>query len=50
MDMAEKDNVEGKCPACRTPYNKEKIVDKAAQCERSSFMPSSVQKCFGCFL
>ncbi|XP_074349155.1 uncharacterized protein LOC141688908 isoform X2 [Apium graveolens] len=34
MDMAEKDNVEGRCPACRTPYNKEKIVDKAAQCER----------------
>ncbi|KAL1818939.1 hypothetical protein ACET3Z_013808 [Daucus carota] len=34
MDMAEKDNVEGRCPACRSPYNKEKIVDKAAQCER----------------
>ncbi|KAK1373637.1 RNA recognition motif-containing protein [Heracleum sosnowskyi] len=41
MDMAEKDNVEGRCPACRTPYNKEKIVDKAAQCER---LVSSVEK------
>ncbi|MFS7913054.1 putative Zinc finger, RING/FYVE/PHD-type, CCR4-NOT transcription complex subunit 4 [Helianthus anomalus] len=26
MDMAEKDDTEGRCPACRTPYNKEKIV------------------------
>jgi CCR4-NOT transcription complex subunit 4 len=34
MDMAEKDDTEGKCPACRTPYNKEKIVDKARKCER----------------
>ncbi|KAK1398496.1 CCR4-NOT transcription complex subunit 4 [Heracleum sosnowskyi] len=34
INMAEKDNVEGRCPACRTPYNKEKIVDKAAECER----------------
>nr|XP_017252599.1 PREDICTED: uncharacterized protein LOC108223059 isoform X1 [Daucus carota subsp. sativus] len=34
INMAEKDNVEGRCPACRTPYNKEKIVEKAAQCER----------------
>ena len=24
--MAEKDNSEGRCPACRAPYNKEKIV------------------------
>ncbi|GFP95672.1 ccr4-not transcription complex subunit 4 [Phtheirospermum japonicum] len=34
MDMAEKDETEGRCPACRTPYNKEKIVGTAASCER----------------
>ncbi|CAI9287893.1 unnamed protein product [Lactuca saligna] len=34
MDMAEKDNTEGRCPACRTPYNKEKIVGTASKCER----------------
>ncbi|KAL3518296.1 hypothetical protein ACH5RR_020885 [Cinchona calisaya] len=34
MDMAEKDDTEGRCPACRTPYNKEKIVGTAANCER----------------
>ncbi|XP_071717937.1 uncharacterized protein [Rutidosis leptorrhynchoides] len=33
MDMAEKDSVEGRCPACRTPYNKEKIVGTALNCE-----------------
>lgn len=33
MNMAEKDETEGRCPACRTPYNKEKIVG-AAKCER----------------
>lgn len=33
MDMAEKDDTEGRCPACRTPYDKEKIVG-AAKCER----------------
>ncbi|KAK6144507.1 hypothetical protein DH2020_021327 [Rehmannia glutinosa] len=32
--MAEKDATEGRCPACRTPYNKEKIVGTAASCER----------------
>ncbi|CAA7032110.1 unnamed protein product [Microthlaspi erraticum] len=26
VDMAEKDQIEGRCPACRTPYDKEKIV------------------------
>ncbi|CAI0548568.1 unnamed protein product [Linum tenue] len=26
MDMAEKDDSDGRCPACRTPYDKEKIV------------------------
>ncbi|KAL3829150.1 hypothetical protein ACJIZ3_017952 [Penstemon smallii] len=34
MDMAEKDETEGRCPACRTPYNKEKIVGTGANCER----------------
>ncbi|CAI8592508.1 unnamed protein product [Vicia faba] len=34
MDMAEKDNTEGRCPACRSPYDKEKIVGMAANCER----------------
>ncbi|XP_051143345.1 uncharacterized protein LOC127259791 isoform X2 [Andrographis paniculata] len=34
MDMAEKDETEGRCPACRTPYNKEKIVGTAASCGR----------------
>ncbi|KAH6814596.1 hypothetical protein C2S51_023614 [Perilla frutescens var. frutescens] len=36
MDMAEKDETEGRCPACRTPYNKDKIVGTTASCERLS--------------
>ncbi|XP_057449070.1 uncharacterized protein LOC130740465 isoform X3 [Lotus japonicus] len=34
MDMAEKDDTEGRCPACRSPYDKKKIVGMAATCER----------------
>ncbi|KAI3407642.1 uncharacterized protein J3R85_020838 [Psidium guajava] len=34
MEMAEKDDTEGRCPACRAPYDKEKIVGMAASCER----------------
>ncbi|KAH6822069.1 hypothetical protein C2S53_015857 [Perilla frutescens var. hirtella] len=34
MDMAEKDETDGRCPACRNPYNKEKIVGTTAKCER----------------
>lgn len=34
MDMAEKDETEGRCPACRTPYNKEKIFGTTAKCDR----------------
>ncbi|KAK6244770.1 hypothetical protein QUC31_011179 [Theobroma cacao] len=34
MEMAEKDNTEGRCPACRSTYDKEKIVGMAANCER----------------
>ncbi|CAH2069360.1 unnamed protein product [Thlaspi arvense] len=33
MDMAEKDQSEGRCPACRTPYDKEKIVGMTANCD-----------------
>ncbi|XP_057476784.1 uncharacterized protein LOC130764511 isoform X2 [Actinidia eriantha] len=34
MDIAEKDETEGRCPACRTPYDKEKIVAMEANCQR----------------
>ncbi|KAK7404658.1 hypothetical protein VNO78_05613 [Psophocarpus tetragonolobus] len=34
MNMAEKDYIKGRCPACRSPYDKEKIVGMAANCER----------------
>uniref|UniRef100_A0A2P2MII1 Uncharacterized protein MANES_04G026900 n=1 Tax=Rhizophora mucronata TaxID=61149 RepID=A0A2P2MII1_RHIMU len=34
MEMAEKDDSEGRCPACRTPYDKQKIVGMASNCER----------------
>ncbi|KAA8534322.1 hypothetical protein F0562_031851 [Nyssa sinensis] len=34
MSMAENDETEGQCPACRTPYDKEKIVGMEANCER----------------
>lgn len=34
IDMAEKDEAEGRCPACRTIYEKEKIVAMQANCER----------------
>ncbi|GAA0158093.1 ubiquitin-protein ligase [Lithospermum erythrorhizon] len=34
MDMAEKADTEGRCPACRTIYEKEKIVTMQANCER----------------
>lgn len=33
MEVAEKDNTEGRCPACRTQYDKEKIVGTAVNCE-----------------
>ncbi|KAL8136650.1 hypothetical protein V2J09_002651 [Rumex salicifolius] len=34
MEMAEKDETDGRCPACRTPYDKEKIVGTASKSER----------------
>jgi len=37
MDMAGKDGTEGRCPACRSPYDKEKIVAAAASCGRLIF-------------
>ncbi|XP_010456073.1 PREDICTED: uncharacterized protein LOC104737565 [Camelina sativa] len=33
VDMAEKDQIEGRCPACRTPYDKEKIVGMTVNCD-----------------
>ncbi|XP_068636685.1 uncharacterized protein [Aristolochia californica] len=34
LEMAEKDGTEGRCPACRTSYDKEKIVGMTVNCER----------------
>ena len=39
MDMAEKDQSEGRCPACRTPYDKEKIVGMTVDPERLRYTP-----------
>ncbi|KAL3523409.1 hypothetical protein ACH5RR_016243 [Cinchona calisaya] len=36
IDMAEKDKTEGRCPACRTVYDKDKIVAMQANCERAA--------------
>ncbi|KAJ0261379.1 RNA binding [Hirschfeldia incana] len=37
VDMAEKDQIEGRCPACRTPYDKEKIVGMTVDCDSLAF-------------
>ncbi|XP_065857521.1 uncharacterized protein [Euphorbia lathyris] len=34
MEMADMDNSKGRCPACRSSYDKEKIVGMTANCER----------------
>ncbi|KAK7279392.1 hypothetical protein RJT34_24443 [Clitoria ternatea] len=34
MEMAQKDETEGRCPACRSPYDKDRIVAMAANCQR----------------
>jgi CCR4-NOT transcription complex subunit 4 len=35
IDMAEKEDTEGRCPACRTRYDKDRIVKMAAAtCDR----------------
>lgn len=41
MDMAEKNESEGRCPACRAPYDKDKIVGMEAKFEKSVF-PSNL--------
>lgn len=46
MDMAEKEDAEGRCPACRTPYDKERIV--AANCKRLTLDDFNLFKLF-CF-
>ena len=38
IDMAEKEETEGRCPACRTRYDKDRIVKMAATCDRSFTM------------
>ncbi|XP_062181951.1 uncharacterized protein LOC133886231 isoform X2 [Phragmites australis] len=35
IDMAEKEETEGRCPACRTPYDKDRIGKMATTCERT---------------
>ncbi|EES07837.2 uncharacterized protein LOC8059223 isoform X2 [Sorghum bicolor] len=35
IDMAEKEETEGRCPACRTRYDKDRIVKMAATCDRT---------------
>ena len=42
MDMAEKDETEGRCPACRTIYEKDKIVAMQANCERLLYIMPGV--------
>lgn len=37
MDMAEKDATEGRCPACRTPYDKDRIVGLEANFQRFEY-------------
>lgn len=46
MDMAEKDATEGRCPACRTPYDKDRIVEANFQrvAGNSSSRKQKVQK------
>ncbi|KAL6545304.1 hypothetical protein OROGR_009178 [Orobanche gracilis] len=41
IDMAEKDQTEGRCPACRSIYEKEKIIAMQANCERTTTKISS---------
>lgn len=38
IDMAEKEETKGRCPACRTRYDKDMIVKMAATCDRSVLM------------
>ncbi|KAL0317491.1 UNVERIFIED_CONTAM: putative general negative regulator of transcription C16 [Sesamum angustifolium] len=43
IDMAEKDETEGRCPACRAIYDKEKIVAMQSNCQRT-MTKSSIRK------
>ncbi|KAL0358703.1 UNVERIFIED_CONTAM: putative general negative regulator of transcription C16 [Sesamum angustifolium] len=36
IEMAEKDGTEGRCPACRAIYEKDKVVAMQANCERTA--------------
>jgi CCR4-NOT transcription complex subunit 4 len=39
IDMAEKEDTEGRCPACRTRYDKDRIVKMAAAtCDRYAYL------------
>ncbi|XP_020271498.1 uncharacterized protein LOC109846663, partial [Asparagus officinalis] len=44
MEMAEKEGAEGRCPACRTTYDKQRIVGMAANCKRMVAEISSEKK------
>ncbi|KAJ9539939.1 hypothetical protein OSB04_026445 [Centaurea solstitialis] len=44
MDMAEKDATEGRCPACRTPYDKDRIVGLQTNFQRAANCSSRKQK------
>ncbi|KAL0673187.1 hypothetical protein Bca4012_001168 [Brassica carinata] len=44
LDMAEKDQIEGRCPACRTPYDKEKIVGMTVDCDSLAFETNMERK------
>lgn len=46
MDMAAKDDTEGRCPACRTPYDKERIVGMTVNTERHVLILDMHIMCF----
>ena len=48
--MAEKDQSEGRCPACRTPYDKEKIVGMTVDPERFRYTPHLLSFWRFCFV
>lgn len=50
IDMAEKDQSEGRCPACRTPYDKEKIVGMTVDPERLRYTPHLLSFWRFCFV
>ncbi|GJU77072.1 putative zinc finger, RING/FYVE/PHD-type containing protein [Tanacetum coccineum] len=41
MDMAEKEATEGRCPACRTPYDKDRVVGLETNFQRVASISSS---------